>query len=145
MAASSINFDLLPTIPEGWSIRTKDQISSRLRGEWSFDKIDTGVYLSKKQTGRKLISGWDLREELSNQPVMGRNLLDFCLEYRYMIPSEWKQDGLAIFFWGTIYHSYGDESELYVHFLFWYRNTWNWSYRWLGSTWGKMSPALIYI
>lgn len=59
------------------------------------------LYLSKKQIDGDCISGRELREKMSDKPVVNANVLDFLLKHPELIPDDWK--ARCIFFWGTIY------------------------------------------
>jgi hypothetical protein len=97
------------------------------------------LYLSKKQQGGT-IGGHDLRKELEGrQPVMNANMLEFYLKNTHLIPSEWKDK--AIFFWGTIYRDVG--GNLYVRYLYWRGDHWDWNFDWLGNDWNVSNPAVV--
>ncbi len=109
-----IDFDSLPIIPPGWTIRDQDQIETRLKGEWDINQINLQTHLSLKQRQGKPISGNDLRVELNDKPVIGANLLDLWLEKPGFIPREYLSK--TVLFFGTIYSVREGLCVRYIHF-----------------------------
>lgn len=121
-------------IGEGWAI-----VEKRVNGLYVNGR-KVVLYLSRRQQNGRLLKGYDLREELTDKPVLNANLLDALYDNPRLIPEEWK--GKAIFFWGTIYrNSHGD---LYVRCLCWDDGSWPWYYYWLGHDWyDNYDPAAV--
>ncbi len=131
-----VDLDAAPFCPDGWSVQ-----EHRKGGQFEFDPNKIKFWLSESQK-KGSHRGYDIREELKNQPVLNANLLDFLLkpENQYLIPEEWK--GKYIFFWGTIYRN--AVGILYVRYLYWAGYRWHWSYDWLGGDWRAYSPAAVF-
>lgn len=96
-------------------------------------------YLSKKQQKGKVITGNDLRKELSSMPVLNANILDFLLKNPQLIPESWKTG--YTYFWGTIYR-YSDGS-LCVRCLDWGAGQWQAYCTWLDGGWYGQNPAAL--
>jgi hypothetical protein len=56
-----------------------------------------------------------------------------------LIPEEWK--GKFIFFWGTIYRN--SDGSLYVRYLNWNGDQWNWNFNCLDNDWNDNNPAAV--
>ena len=132
----AIDCDADPFIPDGWRVE-----EHRKGGIFTWDPTNVKLYLSKKQRGEKHITGNDLRKELTHEPVLNANVLDYLLksENQHLIPEEYK--GKAVFFWGTIYRHSG--GSLYVRYLCWGGDRWGWSWRWLGRDFNSYNPAVV--
>lgn len=130
-----IDCDADPFIPEKWNV-AEHQRSGNLK--WNPATI--ALYLSKEQESVKTIKGAALRKELKGKSVLNACVLDYLLAHPQLIPEkEWK--GMAIFFWGTIYHLL--DGDLYVRYLYWLDGKWYWDRRWLGRDWGALHPAVL--
>jgi len=128
-----IDCDANPFIPEGWTVE-----EHKKGGLYKFDPSKISLYLSKKQK-KGSIGGNDLRKELTGQPVLNANVLDYLLAHPDLIPEEWKSK--YIFFWGTIYRSsYGGLS---VRSLYWDGSKWYWVCHWLDDDFNAGNPAAL--
>lgn len=135
-----INCDADPFIPNGFTVE-----SHKKRGQLAFDSTKIKLHLSSNQQGGKCIDGNKLRKELTNEPVLNANVLDFLLKNPRLIPEEWKKDASDntryIFFWGTIYRSSG--GDLFVRFLYCHDGSWHCNHDWLGHVWYGGGPAAV--
>ncbi|MDO8493133.1 MAG: hypothetical protein Q7S19_01140 [bacterium] len=133
------------------SIDPKIQIRSRVRGYWFFMPSRMGSYYSKHQKRDKIMTGRNLRVELEGQPVMGVQLLEHLVLLFKIDKSQIPRwfDGKTIFFWGTIYCSWGDENQQYVEYLYFNfeANEYYRGYRYLDHPEGfdKDCPAVISV
>lgn len=136
-----IDFDSTPHTQSGWELRASDQIKSRLTGKWRFNPEAIEKYLSKEQKKGGIIIGNNLKDELDGVPVVGAQLLDFCLANPHLIPKEWKRK--AACFWGTIYRT--SSGRPCVQSLVWdqYGRRWGSSYRPLCYDFDYYHPALL--
>ncbi len=134
-----IDFDKAPSIPEGWTLLPdNEQLPKRVRGRVKFDPAKVSLYLDPGQNG-SVIGGNELCERLDTVTVYGAQLGDFYLKNPYLIPDEWKRDGKAIFFWGTLYRAaWGSVCVRYLYF----GTRWSWGIGWLGDTWNDGCPAV---
>jgi hypothetical protein len=121
-----------PFVPNGWTVE-----EHRKGGLWKWNPR-ISLYLSKKQK-KGSIGGHDLRKELSGQPVLNANVLDYLFAHPELIPEEWK--GKLVFFWGTIYRN--SDGYLYVRCLGWDGSRWRWGHYWLGGGFGSRNPAAL--
>jgi len=127
-----------PFIPKNWSIKEKDQLSNRITAkDFEFNPQNLLLYLSKKQQ-QGIIEGNKLKKELKNQKVLPANVLDYLLRHPEIIPEEWK--GKIIFFWGTIYCNFN--CNLFVRYLGWDGDRWDWGHDYLGYVWCDDCPAV---
>lgn len=134
-----LNFDAAPFIPEGLDIYESDQIKSRVMGMWDGLISQIGLHLDVGQQGGEVIRGHDLKARLEGQPVLPAHVLDYLLKHPELIPESWK--GKGIFFWGTIYrHAAGN---LYVRYLFWKEDRWDWVCYWLLRDWRGRDPCAV--
>jgi hypothetical protein len=131
-----IDCDADPFIPEGWSIREKDQLTNRVRGQlkWDLDKVK---FLLHPEQEKGVISGRKLHDWLTDKPVYCANVLDYLLANPHLIPEGWKDK--RVFFWGTIYHN--ADGGLDVRYLCWKWGRWVWRYLWIESGWYSHSPC----
>ena len=92
-------------VGEGWSILEKR--ADGLYLDWK--KIV--LFLSKRQKNGKWLKGYELREELTDKPVLNANILDSILINTHLIPEDWKKDENGniryVFFWGSIFRNSG--------------------------------------
>lgn len=132
----TIDCDATPFIPGGWSVE-----EHRKGGRLIWDKAAQAraLYLSPNQQNGGRDVGHKLREELKSQPVLNACVLDYLLANPTQIPDEWK--GRYIFFWGTI--SRDSEGFLYVRYLYWDGDQWDWGDYWLNSDWNDDGPAAV--
>jgi hypothetical protein len=135
----SLNFDVNPYIPDGWSIRPEDQIGSRLKGRWELMIEKIKLHLDPGQQGVKVIHGDKLKKKLEGQSVLPAHVLDYLLKHPELIPEFWK--GKVIFFWGTIYRDAG--GRLCVRDLLWDGDRWDWNYNWLDNDWYENNPSAV--
>lgn len=124
---------------DGWAIAERRTDGLYMNGR------KVVLRLSKKQAGGKIIRGHELREELSDKPVLNANILDVLFENPHLIPEEWKKDKRGntryIFFWGTVYRDSG--GGLYVRYLCFDDGAWRRNYCWLGFDWSSDDPAAL--
>ena len=130
-----IDCDADPYLPDGW----KGVEEHQKGGSFTFDAASVSLYLSDRQKKRPWLVGHKLREELKGKSVMNANVLDYLLAHSELIPESWK--GQYVFFWGTIYRGSGD--GLYVRYLYWYGDGWDWGSFWLGRGWSGFNPAAL--
>lgn len=133
-SAIVVDLDADPFIPEGWKVEEHQK-----GGQFAFDPAQVQLHLDVGQQNGKYIKGTNLRKQLKSVPVMNANLLDWYLANPQYIPEEWK--GKYVFFWGTIYRS--RDGDLYVRYLFWNDDRWDWSSHWLGIGWRADRPAAV--
>ncbi|MDI3496082.1 MAG: hypothetical protein PWQ35_103 [Patescibacteria group bacterium] len=135
--AHLIDCNANPSTPAGWLFE-----EHKRNGLFEFDPAKVFLYLSEKQK-KGTISGYDLRKELRNKPVMNANVLDYLLAHIELIPEEWK--GKFVYFWGTIYR-YSIDS-LYVRCLLWdsYNLEWRCCYIWLNYKFNSNDFAALII
>lgn len=120
-------------IPNGWTVvEHKNDLSTDLT------KVRVSLYLSESQKNG-VITGYELRKELADKPVLNANALEFLLANPHLIPEDWKSK--YVFFWGTIYRD-GDGS-LCVRCLSWVGGRWVWGCRWLDNQWYSDYPAAV--
>ena len=140
-----IDCNAAPFIPNGWSVRPEDQITSAVRGNLIFDSTKITPYFSEGQKNRKMVVGHDLRKELEGKPVLTAHVLDYLLANTRLIPDSWKKnekgETLNHFFWGTVYRD--SDGDLCVRYLYWYGGRWHWNYYWFGEEFGSQDPAVL--
>jgi hypothetical protein len=129
-----IDLDADPFVPNSWSV-----VEHQKGGQFKWDASTVSLCLSKKQQSSKWIEGHKLREELEGKPVFNANLLDYLLKHPRLIPEEWK--GKYVFFWGTVYRS--SRGSLYVRYLCWDGDRWDWDYDWLVNYCFGFFPAAL--
>jgi hypothetical protein len=84
-------------------------VRHRKGGQFKWDPTKLMFHLSKKQQGKKVVYGHDLRDELMGKLMLNANLLDYLIkpENQHLIPESWKKDEKGrnrnIYFWGTIF------------------------------------------
>lgn len=140
MCEHLINCDAGPFIPNGWSVLPdNEQLRNRVRGSLKWDLAKTKLHLDKGQEGSKVLVGYALCEALKAERVLPANALDYFLAHPELIPEEWKDK--AVFFWGTIYRD--SDGDLYVRYLCWDGEQWDWGYDWLDGGWRDRGPALV--
>lgn len=136
-----INCDADPFVPNNWSVESHTK-----GGQFAFDPAKVKFHLSHNQQDGKVIEGSKLRKELTNEPVLNANVLDYLLKNPHLIPENWKKDekGNAryIFFWGTIYRS--SDGYLSVRYLYCRDGRWRWGCGWLGNGWSDGYPAAVF-
>jgi hypothetical protein len=119
-----------------------------------FQISEIKLYLDQRQQRERSIEGHELRELLSNQPVLNANDLEYLLGNQSDIPEDWKLLSVGksirtVTFWGTLYKSKRDHN-LYVRNLYWGLDTdcrswvWNSNFVWLGTLWDEYDLAVIY-
>ena len=140
-----IDCNAAPFIPNGWSVRPEDQITSAVRGDLVFDPAKVTPYFSERQKNGKAIVGNDLRKELDGKPLLTARVLDYLLVNTHLIPESWKKNekGAMLYhlFWGTLYDD--SNGRLFVRFLCCDDDVWCWGYRSLGANFGSRDPALL--
>ncbi len=157
MPVYDVNFDSPVATSSDWSIWPDNQLKSRVRGPWNFSQSKLGLYLTPSQKilkQDKTLSGRKVIQELRGQPVVGVQLIDFLIgrfKEGMQFPEDW--DRKTIFFFGTIYQSFREETddgqlELYVEYLYLDTGSREYvrGYKYLGEpSWGTHSPALITV
>ena len=128
-----IDCDSTPFLPSGW----KGVEEHKKGGQLEWDPTKVYLHLSPNQKDGKSIVGHELRKELTNEPVLNANVLDYLLAHQDLIPESWK--GKYVFFWDTIYRDSDD--FLYVRSLYWSVGRWRWSSRWLDDAFCGSYPA----
>ncbi len=127
-----VDGDADPFCPPNWKVE-----SHRKMGKIDFDPSKLDLYLSEGQK-KGVIGGEKLRKEIEKlEGVMNANWLEFFLANPHLIPESWK--GKAVMFWGTIYRV--SVGSLYVRFLYWNGDAWNWSYYWPAFVFDDGNPA----
>lgn len=141
---NTIDCDAVPFIPNGLWIEEKDQLPGRVRGQFVFNN-KVKLYLSPNQQDGKITKGIELVKELTNEPTLPANVLDYWLKNPNLIPDELKKDEkgniLYTFFWGTIYR--GSYDYLCVRCLYFGDGRWRSGYYWLGVGWSGSHPAAL--
>lgn len=133
---SRIDCDVAPFIPKGWNIEEHKKGGLLT---WELQAQETSLYRSLRQQNGSRIAGNELRKEVKTQPVLNANVLDHLLVHTHLIPESWKDE--YVFFWGTIYRH--PDSRLFVRYLYWNDNRWNWSCTWLAHVWCERSSAAL--
>lgn len=129
-------------VGEGWA-----PLEKRADGLY-VDGQKVVLHLSKRQRyiNEKSLKGYELRDELTGQPVLNANILDALYKNLHLIPEDWKKDEkgstLCIFFWGTIYRD-PDTDNLCPRFLCFRDGSWHRDYHWLGQVWYDYLPAAL--
>ena len=110
---------------------------------WEWDPTKVVLYLTDEQKLGRPVTGFDLDREVAAMNPLGPNVGEFL--YRH--PEEIAKipgihDTLSISFMSQ---KYCDSSvNLYVRFLCWRGERWDWGGRWLGHRWrGGNPPALL--
>lgn len=144
-----IDLDADPFVSEGWEV-----VEHVKGGQFEWDPAKISRYLSDEQQGDKLIDGDKLREELKSQKVVNANLLDYLLAHQELIPEEWKNVFVFVFFWGTVYHNPAGDllSRIYpnpagdfcVRYLYWDGAIWWWNYFDLNYVLSSQYSAAIF-
>ncbi|NQU83642.1 MAG: hypothetical protein HQ536_02930 [Parcubacteria group bacterium] len=129
-----IDCDANPFVYDNWKVEEHQK-----GGQFEWNPDDVRLHLSSNQQNYRCIDGYDLRKELSGQPTLNANALDYFLKNPEFIPNEWK--GKHIFFWGTIYRD--SAGNLCVRYLGWGGGKWDWSDYWLGAKWNDHCPAVV--
>lgn len=105
------------------------------------------LHLSRRQQNGKWLTGYELREELVNKPVLNANLLDALYGNRYLIPEDWKKDEQGnirhICFWASVYRR--ADGSLCVRSLYFYGGAWYRSYDWLDDDWLGSHPVALLV
>ena len=102
------------------------KIESHKKDAFESDPSKITIYLSEGQKkGKGTIRGFDLQDDLDNQPVLNACTLDHFLAHPELIPEEWKS--IKVFFWGTVYSQ--RDGYLCVRYLFWDGYRWGWDYK----------------
>ena len=127
-------------IGDGWAIVEKRTDGLYVNGR------KVVLDLVKRQKNGKWLKGHELREELTDKPVLNANLLDAVADNPHLIPEDWKKDEDGntrfIFFWATIYRD--SIGNLYVRCLYFLVGGWQRIYDWLGNDWrGNLTGAVL--
>ncbi len=141
----TINCNATPFLPNGWSVRPEDQITSAVRGDFTLEPSKITPYFSEQQKNSKAVVGNDLRKELEGKPVLTAHVLDHLLADTDLVPESWKVDEngntLYHFFWGTLYRA--SDGGLCVRYLCWCGDRWDWFSYWLGDRFDGQRPAVL--
>mgnify|MGYP001568188318 CR=1 FL=1 len=136
-----INCDAAPFEPKGLTVAPEsEQLPNRVLGQFVFDPTKVKLHLSPNQQDGKCVDGNKLKKELTGEPVLPVNVLDFYLANFDLIPEEWK--GKLVFFWGTIYR--GSGGRLAVRYLCFDGGGWCSLFSWLDSGgWDRDNPSAV--
>lgn len=145
-----VNLDAPPTLPfKGATVETNKgggwvMVQKRADGLY-VDGRKVILHLSERQKGGKVIRGYELRDEVTNLPVLHPNILDALYEHRHLIPEDWKQDensnAIFIYFWAVTYRR--QDGDVYVRCLYWSGGAWRRLYDWLSNDWSVSDPAAV--
>jgi hypothetical protein len=139
-----------PCVPKDWSVveHRKGKVAKleRKGDNLYLDGRKIEFFLSKEQSGIRLVRGNELFEELKKHSVLNANVLDYLLKHPHLIPETWKMDengnSRYVFFWGTVYR--GSSGRLSVRCLGRYcAGWWGWGSRWIDDGWSYKNPALV--
>lgn len=122
------------SLPTNWKIESHYTALGTI--EWDPKNIE--LYFSESQKSGS-IKGTELHKELADKNVLNATVLDWLLEHPDQIPESWK--GQYVYFWGTIYRNSDD--NLYVRYLYWNDDKWNWNYNWLDNDFDDQNPAVL--
>ena len=104
------------------------------------------LYLSKRQKNGGSLKGHELREELTDKPVLSANLLDALFENPHLIPEDFKKDAdgntIYIYFWDSGFRNPGT-GGLYVRCLCFSGGSWDRDYEWLDLVWDGHDLAAL--
>ena len=128
-----IDCNTAPFVPENWSV--EQHIKG---GLITFDSTKITLWLSDQQKNGR-VTGYELRQELTNKPVLNANVLDYLLAHQKEIPEEWKNQ--YTFFWSTIYRD--SDGDVVVRCLVWDGSQWRWGFSWLDIDFGSDRPAAL--
>ena len=90
----------------------------------------------------EVVTGDDYRKEYTGKHTFNACLLEYLLAHSYLIPELWK--GLRIFFWGTINRD-PLNGNLYVRFLLWEDDKWQFRYHWLKNRMATSDVAALLV
>jgi len=138
--AHVIDLDAPPVLPPGWSVAPeKEQITSRVRGKFVWDKTKVALHLDPGQLGDGRLRGTKLRKRLQGRPVLPVQVGGFLFAHQDLIPDEWKERGY-IHFWTVLRDSNG---RLCVRCLYWCGDGWCWGHDSLGVEWDGQNPSAV--
>lgn len=145
----AIDLSADPFLPSGWSVEEhqKGKVAKleRRGDDLYLDGKKIEFWLSKPQKKDDVIGGNDLRKEVSKQPVLNANVLDYLHDHPQLIPDSWKVDEKGntryIFFWGTVCR--GSDGDLFVRCLYWDGDRWGWRCLWLDYVFHCCRPAAV--
>ena len=145
-----VNLDAPPMLPfDGATVETNKgggwvTVQKRADGLYVDDR-KVILHRSERQQNGKVIQGYELRDEVTNLPVLHPNIMDALYEHTHLIPKDWKQDenGNTIFtyFWAVTYRS--SHGLVFVRCLYWDGGAWDRYCRWLDDGWSDRSPAAV--
>lgn len=147
-----VNLDAPPMLPfDGAKIESRTgtgwvQVKKRTDGLY-IDSRKVILYLSEQQKNGKTIQGYELREDLSDKPVLHPNILDALFESQHLIPEDWKKDEKGntryIFFWAVIFRN--ADGRPCVRYFFFDGDRWRRYFSWLDHDWrsGCYPAALL--
>ena len=128
------------------------QIPGRVTERILWDPSKIGFHVEQNARGRSVLPGAEFRELLQGKPVLPANVLDFLLEHKELIPSEWQKRGHIVFA-GTMYHYDpfpvpGRRRRPFCMRSMWYesfsRVRWRWDYLVFGTAgFGGANAALL--
>jgi hypothetical protein len=99
-----IDCDRLPRPKKG---ERKPLIEQHLKmGQWEWDPTQVELVDILTPAG-KWPRGYDVRKQLMGRRVLNACVLEYLLARPWLIPKEWRDENLHVFFWGTIYRWYG--------------------------------------
>ena len=129
-----IDCDADPFVPDGWSVEEHQK-----GGSFQRDASKVELWLANGQKNGKVLKGNKLRKEMAKKVPFNACALDYLLANPHLIPEEWK--GKYVFFWGTVYRRRA--GLLYVRYLCWSGDGWDWSNRCLDDDWDEYYPAAL--
>lgn len=123
-----------PFVPERWSVEEHRRTGNFV---WNLEKIR--LHRSHGQGIGEIVSGFDVREELKEKPILNANVLDYLYAHPELFREEW--EGERICFWGTIYRHL--EGYLGVRYLRRNDGELRWGMLFLKDTWHVNDPAAV--
>jgi hypothetical protein len=142
MSEHLIDCDADPIVCSGFTVAMHQK-----DGQFAFTPEGVRLHLVEGQSEDGGVE-WDkIGRELSHQPVLNANVLDYLLTHPEISPDEWKQDDngavRCVLFWGTIYrHSGGTQC---VRLLMWDDDQWHCLYVPLEGKFGIKHPAALRV
>jgi hypothetical protein len=144
-----VNLDAPPNLPfDGATVETNKGgggVTVQKREDCLYvDDSKVILHRSERQKDGK-VQGYELRDEVTNLPVLHPNIMDALYEHSHLIPEDWKKDEngntIFIYFWAVTYRF--SVGSVCVRCLYWYDGAWHRSYRWLYCDWSVSDPAAV--
>ncbi|HAU66637.1 MAG: hypothetical protein UT30_C0011G0036 [Candidatus Uhrbacteria bacterium GW2011_GWF2_39_13] len=136
-------------LPKEWKQRGWKIESHEGHGILELDPSKLGLHFSPSHNNGKRIKGNKLLTELQSEKISVLNacVLDYLLAHPEIIPEDWKinENGNNLFtsFLGTIYR--GSNNNLYVRYLYWNGNAWEWGYQSFYEDWYDQSRVAVLV